>query len=382
MAGVTQNSGYGGMYLGPSLTGSTRLDRDASLDEGPDEQAALINLATQAQLMGADDDAAALLAEFGRFRPADRRTNRSDDFERMLDPEAGEKLDDLAGVLKRLSVSGTRNVTVLLRDVMQRFPDPSDALLALRELRRRRTLDNEPVDFIDQAIDEWMQGHQARSIKAGVNVALKARAFGAQLRLDPRQLRQLYRQFLELEESYRMVYEYWIEEFGAARRKRILAFIAAALKYDMQSLDPSCGCAAEFGPLLTTTRHLRVLSSADAIFVGRLLDKVPEEAQLVSEELAVRVMLAGLQRPYALETVLAELLGPVLRVLPHTRRLEMMQRVSRAFGTIPVSIFDDLEERQAVIDTLRELMDSLYADEQAHIRRAALSRRDQGDGQC
>ncbi|EDT05166.1 type III secretion regulator YopN/LcrE/InvE/MxiC [Burkholderia ambifaria IOP40-10] len=381
MAGITQNAGVGGMYLGPSLTGSTRLDRDASLDEAPDEQAELVNLAMQAQLMGADDDAAALLAEFGRFRPADRRTHRSDDLERMLDPEAGEKLDDLAGALKRLSVSDTRNVAALLREVLQRFPDPSDALLALRELRRRRALDNESVEFIDQAIDEWMQGNQARPIKAGVNVALKARAFGAQLRLDPRQLRQLYRQFLELEESYRMVYEYWIEEFGAARRKRILAFIAAALKYDMQSLDPSCGCAAEFGPLLTMTRQLRVLSSADAIFVGRLLEKVPQDAQLVSEEQAVRLMLAGLQRPYALETVLAEWLGPVLRVLPPARRIDVMQRVSRAFGTLPVSIYDDLEERQAVIDTLRELMDALHADEQAHIRRVALSRSEQGDGQ-
>ncbi|WP_175924622.1 type III secretion system gatekeeper subunit SctW [Burkholderia latens] len=381
MAGISQTSGYGGVYSGPSLSGSSRLDQEESLDRVPSDEAERANV-EQAQLAAAEDDGAALLAEFGRFRSAERRTRRSDDFERMLDPEAGEKLDDLAGELKHLAVSQTRSVAAVLREVMQRFQDPSDALLALRELRRRRSMENEPVELIEEAIGELMQGHQARAIKAGINVALKARAFGAQLRLDPRQLRQLYRQFLEFEESYLVVYELWIEEFGDAKRKRILEFIGAALKYDMQSLDPSCGCAAEFGPLLTMTGHLRALASADAIFVARLLDHVPDEAQLVSEGLAVRLMLAGLQRPHAIETVLTDMLGAVFRMLPDRRRTEIMQRISRAFGSIPLSLYEGLEERHAVIDTLRDLMDAFYADEQASVRRAALSQQRPEDDEC
>ncbi|KVT54029.1 hypothetical protein WK55_22100 [Burkholderia ubonensis] len=374
MASITNNPLFGtGVLTGVSLSGSSRLDRDASLDAGPDEQAELINQAVQAQFLQSEDDAAALLAQFGRFRPTERRTRRSDDLERMLDPEAGDKLEELAGTLKHQSVSGARSVVALLREVMQRFPDPSDALLALRELRRRRTLKNEPTDWIDEAIDDLMQGGHARAIKAGVNVALKARAFGAQLRLDPRRLRQLYRQFLEFEESYRMVYEAWIDEFGAAKRKRLVDFVAAALKYDMQSLDPSCGCAVEFGPLLTMVGHLRALSSADAIFVGRLVDKVAEPGQLVSEERAVRVMLTGLQRPFGIESVIADLLGPLLRMLPDARRCDMMQRVSRAFSTIPLSLYDGLEERHAVIDTLRDMIDAFYAEERDRARRAAAS---------
>ncbi|KUY50674.1 MULTISPECIES: type III secretion system gatekeeper subunit SctW [unclassified Burkholderia] len=370
MAAITNIPGN--RFSGRSLSGSARLDRDPSLDQGPDEQVEQVELVA-AQLVEAEDDAAELLAQFGRFRSVDRRTRRTDDLERMLDPEAGDKLDELANALKGQTASSSRGVVAVLREVMQRFPDGSDALLALRELRRRRKLDGEPTEVLDEAIDELMRGNEARAIKAGINVALKARAFATQLRLDPRRLRELYRQFLEFAEAYRVVYESWIEEFGIARRKRILEYVGAALKYDMQSLDPSGGCAAEFGPLLTSIGHLRALSSADAIFLGRLLDPGPESVQLVSEELAIHMMLTGLQRPYDMQSVLAESLGSVLSVLPAERCSEVMQRVSRAFATIPSSLYDSIEERHAVLDTLRDCMTALHTEESKQKRRATLS---------
>ncbi|AJY38915.1 type III secretion system gatekeeper subunit SctW [Burkholderia humptydooensis] len=358
---------------------ANRLDAEPSLDEAPQAPAAGA-AGVDAQLAELDGEAANAAAQFGRFRASERKGRRSDDLERILDTDADEKLDELAALLGRQSLPdgratrGRADLAALLRDARERFRDESDLLLALRELRRRRRLDGESVDVVERAIEELLAGDGNKRIKAGINAALKAKVFGARMQLDPRRLRELYRQFLEFDGSYLVVYEDWIEQFGAGRRKRILDYVSAALSYDMQSHDPSCGCAAEFGPLLGTLHHARLLASADELFVGRLLDDALARDCGLTEARALATMLGGLQRPFSVADVLLRTLGDLLEPLAAERRSQLLQLALRAFAGVPIALYGDADARRAALGALEELIGATYARE----RRQARARADGG----
>lgn len=329
--------------------------------QGPDIQAEVVEM---------QDEMGDVMAQFAqRLARLGRRNNtrRSEERERILDSDADEKLDELHEWI-RVSSPGGRE---LLDDARRRFDDVSDLMLALRELRRRRRLEGEPVDALEEAIDELVRQADSKVMKAGINAALKAKVFGSRMNLAPARLRQLYRQFLLFEGTYLMVYESWIEEFGLRRRKRILEYVQAALTYDMHSLDPSCSGADEFGPLLCMLGRMRTLSSADEQFIGRLLDARLSEDSNETEALGMTMLLSVLQRPELVPTTLEELMTPYLLPRAARERSELMQCVLRAAASIPVSIFEESEHRHALIDTVKEMAGVLYEPE----RRARRPRR-------
>lgn len=355
---------------------SSRLDAEPSLDSDSQvEDMAAPDI--QAQMAEVEDDAATLLAQFGRFRASERKGRRSEDFERILDTEAEEKIDDLMQMFK--GPQGAKNeksdLATLMREARQRFRDESDLMLALREMRRRKKLDGEPVDVVERAIEELLKEGDAKQMKGGINAALKAKVFGKRMQLDPARLRQLYRQFLEFEDSPLVIYEDWIEQFGARKRKRILEYVSAALTYDMQSLDPSCSCAAEFGPLLATVGNVRTLSSADQMFVGRMLDEALVHDCEIDEESALRILLGGLQRPFAVEEVLVETLGAAFSMLSPPARAQLMQLMLRGFSRVPIVLFGDADARHTLIATMQEMVGELYMRERRRAYRDATRRR-------
>jgi type III secretion system TyeA family effector delivery regulator len=246
-----------------------------------------------------------------------------------------------------------------------------DLMLALRELKRRKRVDGEPVDVVERAMDELLNTGDAKHIKAGINAALKAKVFGKRMQLDPAKLRQLYRQFLDFQGDHVLVYEDWIDQFGAGKRKRIMDYVGAALTYDMQSLDPSCGCAVEFGPLLGTLNNVRILSSADDVFVGRMLDDELAAGCDLSEERVLKVMLGGLQRPLSIAEIVTEQLGARLQFLPARKRSELMQLVLRGFASVPIALYSEAEERHALIATIQAMIGMLYAEERRRAHREA-----------
>ncbi|MBD2941968.1 SctW family type III secretion system gatekeeper subunit BsaP [Burkholderia pseudomallei] len=356
-----------GFSIDGTGSAANRLDAEPSLDDAPQTGAAGA-VDVQAQLAGVDEEAANAAAQFGRFRASERKGRRSDELERILDTDADEKLDELAALLGGRAARGRADLATLLRDARERFRDESDLLLALRELRRRRRLDGESVDALERAIDELLAGDGAKRIKAGINAALKAKVFGARMQLDARRLRELYRQFLEFDGSHLVIYEDWIEQFGASRRKRILDYVSAALSYDMQSHDPSCGCAAEFGPLLGTLHRARMLASADEQFVGRLLDDALARDCGLTEARALATMLGGLQRPFSVADVLLGTLGDLLEPLAPARRSQLLQLALRAFAGVPIALYGDADARRAALGALEELIGATYARERRQAR--------------
>lgn len=311
-----------------------------------------------------------MVAQFGRFRMSERRARRSEDLGRILDSDAEEKLDEL----DRLFKGGRFELATFMRGARERFQDSSDLVLALRELRRRRGSDGSEVDGIERAMEVLLNSGEEREIKAGINAALKAQVFGARMQLDPRKLRELYRQFLAFDGPCLLVYEDWIERFGAENRKRILEYIGVALTCDMQSLDPSYSCAAEFGPLIGTLNQTRMLSSADDIFVGQLLaDALVRDCKL-TEERALATMLGGLQRPFAIAEVMLDVLGDVFQPLALERRSQLLQLILRGFARVPTVLFVDVESRAATIGALEAMIGRVYWRE----RRQACWRADGG----
>lgn len=343
---------------------SVRLDAEPTLDQQMEAEPVLQQQDAQEEFSGTREEIADVLAQFARRLGDNRKARRSEDHERILDEQSDEKLDDLHQFMTASKVKSGE----LLREARRRFGDDSDLMLALRELRRRRRIEGEPVDALDEAIEELAREADPKMLKAGINVALKAKVFGKGMQLNPGLLRQLYRQFLLFEGSYLMIYESWIEEYGLKRRKRILEYTHAALTYDMQSLDPSCGGAAEFGPLLGMLGNVRALSSADEQFVARLLRNGMMCDAGMTEACAITMLLEALQRPLSVGSTLGELVAPLLAPLAFRQRSEFMQLVLRALAGVPITLFDDPEERHLLIAFVQEMLSMLYEQERKAAR--------------
>jgi type III secretion protein W len=251
----------------------------------------------------------------------------------------------------------------LLSEARRRFGDVSDLMLALRELRRRRRIEGEPTDALDEAIETLTRQADPKLMKAGINAALKAKVFGKQMQLEPERLRQLYRQFLMFEGTYLMIYESWIEEYGVKRRKRILEYVQTALTYDMQSLDPSCSGAGEFGPLLRMLVRASALNCANDLFVSHLLQSRLFPDEDVAQALGVPMLLDALQRRKAAAELLAGAMAPVLMPLSPRQRSEFVQCVLRAFAAVPTALFEEPQQRPALLAVIKGMADVLFDEE-------------------
>ncbi|MEX3846702.1 type III secretion system gatekeeper subunit SctW [Paraburkholderia sp. BR10882] len=348
----------------PSRELHSRFGAERPSNGGPERIAMTATPDINSVVSEVTDNAGEMMAKFGRQRVYERKARRSEDFMRILDSDVDEKLDELAQMVRHGRVS----VTTLIREARGRFRDDSDLLLALRELRHGKTLSRDNVHIIEKAVGEIVRGGDHKEIRAGINVAMKAKVFGNRIELDPAQLRSLYRQFLDFQGSYLVVYEDWIEQFGAGKRKWIIEYVSAALAYDMQSLDPSYGCPAEFGPLIATVRNVRMLSSADKLFVDKVIDDAHSRDRLVTEECALQLLLEGLKHPLEIECVLLNALGPVIVRLDPTSRSRLMQVILRGFASIPIGLYSAVGARHALIANMRTMNDKLYRSE----RRRAL----------
>ncbi|HGJ5875825.1 MAG TPA: HrpJ domain-containing protein [Arsenophonus sp.] len=76
----------------------------------------------------------------------------------------------------------------------QFFPDDSDLVLVLRELLHRRYFSASLASEIETEINSLCSGtsHRAKTTRAGINIALKAKQFSYQMELRAMELRQLY----------------------------------------------------------------------------------------------------------------------------------------------------------------------------------------------
>jgi type III secretion protein W len=285
-----------------------------------------------------------------------KRGVAEESFDQILESDVTDKIDRIMA----LAESGEISAEALLRHAMALFPDDSDLVLILRELVRQKQARELVRGKLLAALQQAEAHAEPRALKAGINVALKARLFGARLAADPKALRQSYRQFLSSLELSCAQYQEWVMDYGVERRAIVVDFIEAALFTDMHALDPSCS-RREFGDVLGALRQLRMLRSSDQQFVAAL-----RCAWQMDEGLSLLLLLSVLQQPYSLQEILLELLGEPTRLATSRQRSLLLQTLLSSFKRVPAELFALDDARESVLTELLELADKAYRLESRH----------------
>ncbi|WP_304529162.1 YopN/LcrE/InvE/MxiC type III secretion system gatekeeper [Chromobacterium sinusclupearum] len=311
------------------------------------------------------DEMAAALTQFRNRRDYDKKLGHlADSFERVLDEEANPKAQQIVQVAKALGI----RVEELLRQARALFPDDSDLALVLRELLRRRQLDEVVRKRLQALLQQVEEQADPKSLKAGINCALKARLFGKSLQLSPGLLRASYRQFLQSEAAEVEVYADWISSFGYQRRVLVLDFIEGALLADIDSQDASCS-RLEFGYLLGRLGQLKLLRSADTLFVGRLMGNEHVCAFNGNESDWLLFLLSLLLQPQDLDALLADTVGRSALLSRHSEHSTLLQALYQACKALPPALFVDPRWQEALLEALRHMAGIAYRHEQAERRR-------------
>ncbi|HID7510682.1 TPA: YopN/LcrE/InvE/MxiC type III secretion system gatekeeper [Enterobacter hormaechei] len=311
------------------------------------------------------DEMSAAMTQFRNRRDLEKKSEHlSESFERVLEEEALPKAKQILQIAKARNVSAEE----LLKQARALFPDESDLVLVLRELLRRRKMDEVVAKRLQELILQVEEKTDPKTLKAGINCALKSRLFGKALDLRPNLLRASYRQFLQSEAPEIEVYADWIGSYGYQRRVLVLDFIESAMLVDINSLDASCS-RLEFGYLLGRLSQLKLLRSSDALFVHRLLANPVTSAFNPREEDWLLLMLSLLQQPQSLDALLAVTVGSHALLSRHYEHSSLLQVLYIACKALPPSLFSGDDGQELTLDALRQMSAIAYRHEQIERRR-------------
>lgn len=326
------------------------------------------NPATDVQrFVQSTDEMSAALTQFRNRRDYEKKSDHlTDSFERVLEEEALPKAKQILQIARTHKISAEE----LLKQARALFPDDSDLVLILRELLKRRKLEEVVAKRLQALIQQVEEQADPKQLKAGINCALKARLFGKALDLRPGLLRASYRQFLQSEEPEIEVYADWIGSYGYQRRVVVLDFIESAILTDINAQDASCS-RLEFGYLLGRLGQLKLLRSADALFVNRLLANSVTHIFNTYEEDWLLLMLSLLQQPQDVDALLADVVGRDALFSRHCEHSILLQVLYMACKALPPQLFFVEEGQDVMLEALRQMAAIAYRHEQIEQRREA-----------
>lgn len=312
------------------------------------------------------DEMSVLLAQLRNRRDLEKKSGlMSESFERVLEEDVVPKVNQL---IKSVDSSQGAGIQNLLTHARKFFPDDSDLVLVLREILKRRKLNPKLRKRLMSLLSHLEATVDPRRLKAGINVALKARLFGRYLSLDPALVRESYRNFLENEKTELENYQDWISIYGYQKRGAVVDFMEGALLADIDSQDPSCSML-EFGHLLGKLGQLKLLRSSDIIFIKSILKSPLVKSFNESEKSWLLFMLCVLQQPEYLDDFLSEVLGERILMREHAKRSQLLQVIYRACKKLPIELFVGLEERESMLERFEQLAAVAYRREMIEARR-------------
>lgn len=321
------------------------------------------------QDLAMNDDLSGLVASMRRNRArGSDETNQAPQawVDHVLDPKGPEKL---AALRLQLDALPSLDVATLRSLLAALFPDASDAVAVLRTLRSGMELE-EAAQVLDDLEHELLGGTpaQRQAVRAGLNVALKARLHARPLAATPAQLRQSYRQFLGSGEPLDS-YEEWIALYGFERRGRVVDFIEHAMTADMQALDPSCSLI-EFGQLLQRVRQLTTIRSADHLLLDCCWDASMMKRIGVDQPALLRALFAMVRDGGGLQRLFDTVFVQVAYALHAEDKVRFAQNMRRFLKAVPHALWQTVEQH---VQALQELDTLLWAA-------LAQERRQHGDG--
>ncbi|MBD1552381.1 type III secretion system gatekeeper subunit SctW [Pseudomonas typographi] len=344
-------------FKAPELTAKEQQLQQGQLD-GPDDDRAPAALVAQFA-QSSDEMAASLRAQFRRRADlGDKLETLGDAFERVLEDNAVPKAMQ---VLKLAGQTG-RTIEWLLQQARQQFPDESDLVLVLKELLQRGNMPQATQQRLNALLVAVLAQAAPKRLKAGINVALKARLFGKRLRLRAALMRETYRAFLESDDDPVGCYEDWIALYGEEHRGNILDFVETALLTDIDAVDPSCS-RLEFGPLMSRLGEIKQLRSADLNFVTYLLGQAPVRQYNAKEADWLVFMLGLLRYPDEVTQLLGEVFGQSLLLAEARDRGAALQYVRAAACSLPPGLFGDDEALSRVAEQFSDLASTVHRQE-------------------
>ncbi|WP_410012236.1 type III secretion system gatekeeper subunit SctW [Sodalis sp. C49] len=317
--------------------------------------ASLVKLAEQS-----GKSASSAAAQFASRRQYEKYARDTEmNFARILENDAIPKVDQL---LRMLNSGNLFQKNAFLLFARSLFPDDSDLVVVLRELLRRRKLNETVGKELAQLLDEVEAQADPRLVNAGINCALKARLFGqAHLELNPAMLRGSYRLFLQQERRALEEYQDWIACYGHQYRNVILAFIEAALMADVYAVTPSS--ASVYGDFIGKLGQLRLIRSGDDLFMKQLLSNKVINGLNKSETDWLIFLFSLLQFPEDIDDHLHYLIGETFLLRRHDERSAILQPLFRACKLLPHELFVCNESAQRMFIEFEYLAGLAYKRE-------------------
>lgn len=300
------------------------------------------------------DEMSAGAAQFRNRKASEKKADGAAEssFERVLDEDVQPKVSKLLQALKGGDGAGIDN---LLRQAYALFPDESDLVLVLREMLRRRNLDEITRKRLKTMLSHVEKHAEPKRLKAGINVALKARLLGKALKMSPALLRESYRGFLVSDESESEVYQTWISAYGVAKRSIVVDFMEDALLSDIDATDPSCS-NVEFYALQSRIGQIKRIRSSDILFVEGLLANA-QVREVDEKEETWLLLLFGLIEPVDdLGELLKQSVGDYFRLSARKLRATLLQIIYWHCKKLPQEIFFSRESRESLLASFESLL--------------------------
>lgn len=279
--------------------------------------------------------------------------------ERVLDEQADDKINHVEQVLRGETMTSHQ----LNRFLQGFFPDPSDLLMVVYELLRRKKLSKAMEKTLLRLQKTLQQGAQSRETLSGVNIALTARAFSEPMAKTAGELRMLYREFISYDGPAIYLYQQWIEEMELQEREWLLRFFSRALASDMQGLLPGGLNMMEFAQLYCQVGRLREIQSADAQFVPRLLTLPLLQGTANLSRSVEQLFVAAIRDVVGFGEQLENFMLKHLSVVSLTSKGVFLQKLLTAYSQIAVGVFLSMEQRETLLENLRDYLGQLSQQE-------------------
>ncbi|WP_258089429.1 type III secretion system gatekeeper subunit SctW [Serratia liquefaciens] len=331
-------------------------------DSGGKELEELTPAALLQRFSDSVDEMSVLLSQFRHRRDFEKKVGASNtsSFEQVLDDDVLPKVDTL---LKIAAGPEGKTISTLLSQLRLLFPDVSDLVVVLRELLRRRDMDKVVKSRLQKLLQHVEQTANPRRLKAGINVALKARLFGKALQLSPALARETYRNFLESDEHEIELYQDWISTYGAEKRAFVIDFMESSLLADIDAQDPSCS-QIEFGGLLQRLLQLKLIRTSDILFIGMVFKNRLLFELEPNEEEWLLFMFCLLQSPKDIKELLESLLyGKIMLCKPRDRG-GIFQTLYQACVKLPRELFVEADDIIYLTEEFERMMSIIYNHEQ------------------
>ncbi|MGX8940021.1 type III secretion system gatekeeper subunit SctW [Symbiopectobacterium sp. Eva_TO] len=321
------------------------------------------------KLYNAADDMSEVAGRFRQRREYEKKSSAMEEssFERVLDDDAQPKVGKL---LQALNGKEGAAIMRFLQQARALFPDESDLVMVLRELLYRRNLDEIRRKRLKALLSQVEKEADPKRLKAGINVALKARLLGSTLKMTPTLLRESYRSFLANDDTDLMQYQTWISTYGVENRGILTTFMEDALLADIDAADPSCS-HSEFFFLQERIKQIKRIRSSDILFVQGLLKNPLIRDVDEKEETWLLLLFGMIEHTDDVDMLLSQTVGHHLRFAEHKNRAVVLQMIYYYCKKLPHEVFFSEEERIKLLMCFEEKLNTALYHERIEQRKTA-----------